>query len=330
MHETHGRLATLMFVQVTETATNKKEIPVAQHRLDVLQKSLSIYVKHFHGDLVEISSGEIFAYFPGAVLAFNAAVGLPRLMPQFSLRIGLHVGEVLVRQEKLQGTDVNLAARLPYCSRAGGICLSQTVYQYLRDDEKQKLISIGSHKLKNFDIKIPLYAYLPDGQQGRRNIRELQRHFFAILQKNRKQKNFKYLLLLFLTGLIGLYSWSQFPSSPDSGDKLVILETPEFVKYGEDEQVRQLLDSIEMTVSSQLAGAHDSYQLKLVRDRSSASAVLLVNLSVESGKLMAEYTLKGLTEDGVLSSGRMEGDTADVFQFQDVLSRKILLDLKKY
>ncbi|MEA1890626.1 MAG: adenylate/guanylate cyclase domain-containing protein [Pseudomonadota bacterium] len=325
MHETHGRLATLMFVQVTETEANKKEIPVAQHRLDVLQKSLSIYAKHFHGDLVEISSGEIFAYFPGAVLAFNAAVGLPRLMPQFSLRIGLHVGEVLVRQEKLQGTDVNLAARLPYCSRAGGICLSQTVYQYLRDDEKQKLIAIGAHKLKNFDIKIPLYAYLPDGQQGRCNLQELQHHFVVILQKN-----FKYFLLLFLAGLIGLYSWSKFPSSADSGDKLVTLETPVFAKYGEDEQARELLDSIEMTVSSQLAGTHDTYQLKLVRDRSSASAVLLVKLSAESEKLKAEYTLKGLTEDATLLSGRMEGETADVFQFQDALSRKILLDLKKY
>ena len=328
MHETHGRLATLMFVQVTEATDNKKEIPVAQDRLAVLQKQLSAYVKRFHGDLVEISSGEIFAYFPGAVLAFNAAVSLPKLMPQFILRTGLHVGEVLVRREKLQGTDVNLAARLPHCSRAGGVCLSQTVYQYLKDNEKQKLIALGPHELKNFDIQIPLYAYLPAGQPRRRKTRELQRRCVVILQKHRKRKSLKYFFLLFLALLIGLYSWLhvQYFSSPDQN--IVKLYVPNFVKSEQAEQAMQLLDSMEMTVRSQLAGSHGAHQLKLVRDRSSATAELLVTLNVNSGRLRAEYTFKNLANGRILSSGQVEDTVVNIFKLQDDLSQNILLGLK--
>ncbi len=329
MHETHCRLVTIMFVQLTETAENKREIPVVSCRLEEHQKFLRNHLKRFHGELLEIRTGELYAYFPGATLAFNAAASLQKIMSQFDLRIGLHVGEVLFRQGRLQGADVNLASRLPYRARAGGICLSQTVYQYLKGRERQSLVPLGSHDLKNFDIRIPLYAYLPDGQVGRSRGRETRCQFFARLNKYWQKRSVRYIFLLGLTGLIATFFWAQNMISSTPTRDVINLYVPAFVDQAQDNESVIHLEGIEMSVRSRLSGSHDVFDLVLMSDRSSATVELRVKLRQVSGNVNTEYILSSLPVGLILASGRVEQDGSSIFRLQDRLSDHILQDLDK-
>ncbi len=330
MHETHCRLVTIMFVQVTEMAETEREIPVVSCRLEKRQKYLRSHLKRFHGELLEIRIGELYAYFPGAGLAFNAAISLQQIMPQFNLRIGLHVGEVLFRQGRLQGADVNLAARLPYCARAGGICLSRTVYQYLGGSEKQGLVALGPHDLKNFDIRMPLYAYLPDGQASRSRGREMRRQFFAGLNKYWQQRSLRYVFLAGMTGLIIAFIWGQNMIFSTPARDVINLYVPAFVKQAQDNKSLIHFEGIEMAVRSRLSGAnHNVYDLVLMSDRSSATAELLVKLHQVSGNVNTEYILSSLPAGLILASGRVKQDGSSIFYLQDRLSDHVLQNIDK-
>ncbi len=324
MHETHGRLVAIMFVQVSEPADKNRELPVDSARIRENLQDILIHLKKFRGNLLEIRHGEIYAYFPGGVLSFNAALSLQSILPQFNLRIGLHLGEVLFRNEKLQGRDVNLASRLPSCARAGGICMSQSVYQYLEDPDKQRLVALGRHNLKNIDVEVPLYAYLPAGQSCRRKTRELRRLLLEKLSKNKRV--FHVSIMLAVTAIIASAS---FMDNSVPVRKVVNLYLPEFKQQAMNSKYISLLQSTEFTVRSRLAGKHDFFNLHLLKKRSFASIELLVTIKHVTGRIQAEYIVNSLPEGKNLASGRLEEDVNRVFYLQHQLAEQILATLNK-
>lgn len=329
MRESQLRLVTIMFVQVTETSENEREIPIVSCRLEQQQKLLHRHLKIFHGVLLEIRLGELYAYFPGAELAFNAAISLQQVMSQFHMRIGLHVGEVLFREGKLLGAAVNLASRLPYCARAGGICLSRTVYQYLRESERQKLVALGPHDLKNFDIRMPLYAYFPDGQAGRSKGREMKRRFFTGLNQYWQTRTAKYALLGSFAGFVVIFIWAQNMFFDKPTPDVINLFVPAFVNQAQNHEGDIHLEGIEIAVRSRLSGAHDGFDLILMNDRDSATAELLVKQRQVSGNINTEYILSSLPVGPVLASGKVEQNNASIFHLQDELSDHVLRELDK-
>ena len=50
---------------------------------------------------------------------------------QMVFRMGLHVGDVVVDQERIYGEAVNLTARLEGLAEGGGLCISGTVYDHV-------------------------------------------------------------------------------------------------------------------------------------------------------------------------------------------------------
>src|SRR2546430_12620123 len=46
-------------------------------------------------------------------------------------RMGLHLGDIVVEQERIYGAAVNLAARLERVAEGGGLCISGTVYDHV-------------------------------------------------------------------------------------------------------------------------------------------------------------------------------------------------------
>ena len=51
---------------------------------------------------------------------------------QVRFRIGVHVGDVMVKEGDLFGEGVNIAARLQTLAAAGGVCISGAVHEYVR------------------------------------------------------------------------------------------------------------------------------------------------------------------------------------------------------
>jgi len=111
----------------------------------------------------------IFASFDSVVAAVQAALAIQRHAAEeafagqrLQVRIGVHFGDVLVRDGAAAGEGVgdaiNIAARLEALARPGTVCVSEGVYLQVRKKFDEKFIDLGNQQLKN--ISYPVHAYL--------------------------------------------------------------------------------------------------------------------------------------------------------------------------
>jgi class 3 adenylate cyclase len=72
-------------------------------------------------------------------------------------RMGIHLGDIFISESDAMGDGVNIAARLQSEAEPGGICISQTVYDVVKNKLAIRAVAIGPRELKN--IREAIYAY---------------------------------------------------------------------------------------------------------------------------------------------------------------------------
>jgi TolB-like protein/cytochrome c-type biogenesis protein CcmH/NrfG len=121
-----------------------------------------------HGGRVVDSPGDnLLAEFASAVDAVQGAVAIQRelktrnseLPPhrQMEYRIGINVGDVLVEGERIYGDGVNIAARLESLADGGGICISGTVYDQVKNKLSLGYEYQGEQVVKNITDPVRVY-----------------------------------------------------------------------------------------------------------------------------------------------------------------------------
>jgi adenylate cyclase len=115
----------------------------------------------FNGRLIgEIGDGTLSS-FHSAVDAVNCARELQAALvddPELRLRIGIHVGDVVFTDNTVLGDGVNIASRLNAIAAPGGVCISERVYEDVRNKPEIKARDLGEQRLKN--VSRPIHAYL--------------------------------------------------------------------------------------------------------------------------------------------------------------------------
>lgn len=119
------------------------------------------------GRIFNTGGDSILAEFASPVEAVRCAVDFQEaarsrnlLQPrdrQLRYRIGINLGDVMVRGNDLLGDGVNVAARLEGLAEPGGICVSGTVWDHIHDKLSVGYVDIGEQSVKN--IPRPVHAY---------------------------------------------------------------------------------------------------------------------------------------------------------------------------
>ena len=73
-------------------------------------------------------------------------------------RIGINLGDVIVEEHDIFGDGVNVAARLEALAEPGGICISRTVRDHIRDKLTYPFEDMGEQQVKNITRPIRVYA----------------------------------------------------------------------------------------------------------------------------------------------------------------------------
>jgi TolB-like protein len=77
---------------------------------------------------------------------------------KIEFRIGIHLGDVVEESDgDLMGDGVNIAARLEGIAEPGGICLSNSAYDQVRDKLKESFVDLGEKELKNIARPVRVY-----------------------------------------------------------------------------------------------------------------------------------------------------------------------------
>jgi adenylate cyclase len=114
----------------------------------------------FNGRLIgEIGDGTLSS-FHSAIDAVNCARELQAALvedPELRLRIGIHVGDVVFTDNTVLGDGVNVASRIHDLAPPGGSCISERVYEEIRNKPEFQVKDLGEKKLKN--VPRPLHVY---------------------------------------------------------------------------------------------------------------------------------------------------------------------------
>jgi len=121
-----------------------------------------------HGRIVGTAGDSVLADFSSVVDALNCAVEMQRasraindpIPPErrLELRIGVNLGDVIVDGDDIFGDGVNIAARLEALAQPGTVCISQTVFDQVRNKLDLDYRPLGAHRVKNIAEPIRAYA----------------------------------------------------------------------------------------------------------------------------------------------------------------------------
>ena len=76
---------------------------------------------------------------------------------RIELRIGINLGDVIVEGDDLYGDGVNIAARIEALADAGGVFVSNTVHDHVRDRLPFVFEDLGEHQVKNIARPVRVY-----------------------------------------------------------------------------------------------------------------------------------------------------------------------------
>src|SRR6201987_2274939 len=121
-----------------------------------------------HGGRIANTAGDsVLAEFGSVVDAVQCAVDVQAALAEansgiaadrrISFRIGIHVGDVMVRGGDLFGDSVNIAARLQSIAEPGSVCISGATYDQVRKVLPMTFVDLGVQQVKN--IQEPIKAY---------------------------------------------------------------------------------------------------------------------------------------------------------------------------
>jgi adenylate cyclase len=119
------------------------------------------------GRIANTAGDSVLAEFGSAVDAVQCAVEAQTALAeantgvppdkQINFRIGVHIGDVMVRAGDLFGDGVNIAARLQSIATPGGVCISGATYDQVRKVLPMTFGDLGVQQVKN--IQEPIRAY---------------------------------------------------------------------------------------------------------------------------------------------------------------------------
>jgi TolB-like protein/class 3 adenylate cyclase len=137
-------------------------------RLKALRRELlDPKIAAHHGRIVKTAGDGLLVEFASVVDAVRCAVEVQQTMPErntgvapgsrIELRIGINLGDVIVEGSDLYGDGVNIAARIEALADAGGVFVSNTVHDHVRDRLPFVFEDLGEQQVKNIARPVRVY-----------------------------------------------------------------------------------------------------------------------------------------------------------------------------
>src|SRR5437879_3869083 len=143
------------------TAIMGRDEKEALRALSAHRELLRTLLPKFNGRMVgEIGDGTLSS-FHSAIDAVNCACAVQSTLqddPLLRVRIGVHIGDVVFSNGTVLGDGVNVASRIHGLAPPGGICVSEHVYDEIRNKPDMHATDLGQKKLKNVARPIRVYT----------------------------------------------------------------------------------------------------------------------------------------------------------------------------
>ncbi|MDH3898751.1 MAG: tetratricopeptide repeat protein [Deltaproteobacteria bacterium] len=312
-------------------------------------------VQKHRGRVVDSPGDNILAEFASAVDAVRGGVEIQEELKarnaelpenrRMEFRIGINLGDVIHEEERIYGDGVNIAARVEGLAEGGGICISGTVYEHIKNKLALGYQYLGEHSVKNIPEPVRVYRVLMDPEAIGKVIGEKR------VVPRRGQRVVIAVAIVFLLAVGGVIYWraASPPVEVASVEKMAFplpdkpsIAVLPFDNMSNDPKQEYFSDGITedlITDLSKISGlfviARNStftYKGKAVKVQQVAEElgvryVLEGSVRKERETVRINAQLVDATTGHHLWAERFDGTFADIFALQDRFTRKIVAAL---
>lgn len=135
-----------------------------KHALKIIEQSRKIHkaaISNFKGEFIKDIGDTTLASFHSALNAVSCAVSIQQQLkdnPDIYIRIGIHIGDVVVKGDDVFGDSVNISSKIKTITDAGHICISEHVYNYIYNIPGIEVELLGEKELKGLKQPIKIYT----------------------------------------------------------------------------------------------------------------------------------------------------------------------------
>jgi len=125
-------------------------------------------IARHHGRIVKTSGDGMLVEFASVVDAVSCAVAVQRGMvgrnaeipeeTRIIFRVGINVGDIIIDGDDILGDGVNVAARLEALCEPGGLCISRTANDQIRDKLSLSFADLGEQTVKNMSRAVGVFG----------------------------------------------------------------------------------------------------------------------------------------------------------------------------
>ena len=131
------------------------------------RETLTSLVNQYNGRVVDSPGDNVLAEFGSVVDAAQCAVEIQNILKaknedlpenrRMIFRIGVNLGDVIQEGDRIYGDGVNIAARIESLADGGGICISGTAYDQIKNKLALGYDYLGEHSVKNISEPVRVY-----------------------------------------------------------------------------------------------------------------------------------------------------------------------------
>ncbi|UCH22195.1 MAG: tetratricopeptide repeat protein [Deltaproteobacteria bacterium] len=325
--------------------------------LTTYREVMSGLIQQYRGRVVDYPGDNILAEFTSVVDAVQCGVEIQQVLKarnaalpesrRMAFRIGVNLGDVIEEGERIYGDGVNIAARLEAMAEAGGICISGSAYDQIKNKLALSYEYLGEKEVKNIAEPVRVYkAQIEPVARRARKKAGLGRWRWAVLAAAA--------FLVIGAGTVAVWTFYFRPSPPSvepaSVEKMKFplpdnpsLAVLPFTNMSNDPKQEYFSDGLSedlITDLSRISGlfviARNStfaYKGKAVKIRQVAEElgvryVLEGSVRKADNRVRINVQLIDATRGHHLWAQRYDGEMVDVFNLQDEITRKIIAALE--
>ena len=208
------KLAAIVFTDIVGYTKHMEKDEAGTMELLARQRELLFpMVKEFGGEVIKEIGDGLLMMFTSASKAVRFAMAAQKKLEgeEFTIRAGIHIGDVIFEDGDVFGSAVNIAARIEPLAPEGGICISEDVRSQIRNQNDIYTFSIGKKELKGVNAVVEIFSVYASKEKAKQ---ERIPFFKDLWQRKVIQILLLYLGLAFLFRMSMAYFVKEYMLSP--------------------------------------------------------------------------------------------------------------------
>ncbi|NQU04914.1 MAG: tetratricopeptide repeat protein [Calditrichaeota bacterium] len=230
------RLSAIMFTDIVGYTLKMGEDEIKMLRLLKDHSQLVETAAENHdGEIVKRMGDGYLISFGSALNAVLCAIDIQQALRKYNkdkpetdqvhIRIGIHLGDIVISEGDVFGNGVNVASRIEPLAHPDGICITRAVYDIVKKKMTVRAVELGPQQLKNVDETVEVFHLLSE-TVGIKELRKAKK-----FKHRRRNKILPYMVLGAIALIIAIFLMRQNFLNPGGIDEILRLvkntEVPE-------------------------------------------------------------------------------------------------------